>query len=117
MTIQELDNKYYFHDSMITNISYSPDTETLVVLMEFCNWAQDGYTDDEPELLVLKLTFEGISDYNGITGDINYFSILDGDIVDDKYHLLIEDDFNQAFYEYYLDPTNIQVEIVGVAED
>ena len=85
--------------------------------MEFCNWAQEGYKDGDPELLKLELVFEGIDDYCGITGDIDYFSILDGEIKDEKYHLFIEDDFHQEFYEYYLDPTNVEVKIVGIIED
>lgn len=36
MTIQELIQKYNFHDSSVTNITYSADVETLEILLEFC---------------------------------------------------------------------------------
>lgn len=113
MTIQELCKKYYFHDSMITKISYSKDIKELEFMLEFCNWAQNDYKENDPELLKMKLTFESILDYDGITGDIDYFSVLDCDIVDDRFHMLIEDDFHQEVYEFYLNPSNVKVEIVG----
>ncbi len=116
MTIQELTNKYYFHDSMITNVNYSENEQKLEISIDFCNWAQEWYKQGEPEMLKLKLTFDGIKEYAGITGDIDYFSILDADIKDSKYHLFIEDDFHQEFYEYFLDPSNVDVEIIGIAE-
>ncbi len=59
----------------------------------------------------------GIKDYDGITGDIDYFSILDGDVIDGKYHLFIEDDFHQEFYEYYLQPTDVEVRVIGAIDD
>ena len=117
MTIQELNTQYYFHDSMITNVSYSAETQRLIFIIEFCNWAQEWYKEGEPELLKMEIVFEGITDYDGIVGDIDYFSILDADIKEGKYHLLIEDDFHQKTYEYFLSPTNVEIKIVGIVED
>lgn len=117
MTIQELEKKYYFHDSMITNVLFDSNSQKLVFTIEFCNWAQEFYKAGEPELLKMELIFNGIKDYDGITGNIDYFSILDGDVINGKYHLFIEDDFHQEFYEYYLQPTDVDVKITGVIED
>ena len=114
MTIQELEKKYYFHDSSITNIDYSKEQEKLDILIVFCYWAQEWYKEGDPELMDIKLSFEGIKDYDGIAGDIDYFSILDGDIKNDKYHLLIEDGFHQEYFEYFLEPTNVEVEILRI---
>lgn len=112
MTIQELDNKYYFHDSMITHVDYLSEAHRLEITMDFCYWAQEWYKEDDPELMELKLTFEGIKEYDGIIGDIDYYSIVDGDIKDGKYHLFIEDEFNQKTYEYYLEPSSADVEVI-----
>lgn len=111
MTIQELDEKYYFHDSMITNISYLVSDFKLIITMEFCNWAQNWYIEGDPELVEFKLIFNGIETYDGIVGDVDYYSILDGEVKNEKYHLFIEDDFHHAFYEYYLEPTSVDVVI------
>lgn len=116
MTIHELAKKYYFHDSMITSVNYSANEQKLEIFMDFCHWAQEWYKQGEPELLKLRLTFSGIKDYHGITGNIDYFSILDAGIKHDKYHLFIEDDFQHKFYEYYLEPTNIDAETIGITE-
>ncbi len=117
MTIQELNDRYYFHDSCITKIEYSEEKCELTVLMEFCYWAQKWYIKGEPELMELKVTFEGITDYDGLTGEIDYYSILDGDIKGDRYHLFIEDDFNREFYEYFLSPSDVKVEILRKYSD
>lgn len=117
MTIEELNNKYYFHDSMITNINYLAGEKILIILMDLCNWAQENYKEGEPELLKLEIIFEGIEEYDGITGEIDYFSIFKTDVENGKLHLLIEDDFHQESYEYYLKPTNIVDRIIGIVED
>lgn len=36
MTIQELDKKFYFHDSVINNIKYAAEEKKLEILMELC---------------------------------------------------------------------------------
>ncbi len=117
MTIQELREKYYFHDSCITRIDYFSEDKRLTITMDFCQWAQNWYKEGEPENVWLKLTFYGIDGYDGITGDIDYFSILDGEIKDDKFWLFILDDFHEEHYEYYLNPSNVEVEILGIVED
>lgn len=62
-------------------------------------------------MMELKLVFEGIKNYDGLTGDIDY-SILVGEIKDNKYHFFIIDDFNNAYYEYFLEPSNVEAEII-----
>ena len=69
------------------------------------------YIEGDPELVELKLIFNGIETYDGIVGDVDYFSILDGEIKDEKYHLFIEDDFHQVFYDYYFDPDSVDIAI------
>jgi len=117
MTIKQLTDKYYFHDSCVTNITFSAETQRLIITMDFCQWAQEWYTEKEPENVWLKLTFHGIDEYNGITGDIDYFSILDAEIKDDRFRLFILDDFHNEEYDYYLLPSAVEVEILGPVED
>jgi len=112
MTVHELVNKYDFHDSMITCIRYSSENKELVIILDFCYWAQEWYKENDPELMKLKLTFYGISEYSGIVGDIDNYSVLDSDIRDNTYHIFIEDDFNQQFYEYFLNPSDIKIDIL-----
>ena len=112
MTIQELNNTYYFHDSSITGIKYSKEQGKLDISIVFCYWAQKWYIEGEPELMDIKLSLEGVKDYDGIIGDIDYFSIIECDIQDDKLHLIVEDGFHQECFEYYLNPSNVEVKIL-----
>lgn len=117
MTIQELCNKYYFHDSCITKIDYRRNNSELDITMDFCQWAQEGYSEQDPENIWLKLIFRGIEEYDGITGDIDYFSILDVEVKEDKLWISILDDFHDEYYEYYLSPSDVEVKILGVVKD
>lgn len=117
MTIQELNSKYNFHDSCITKIEYDSTHKSLSIYMDFCNWAQSWYKESDSELLRVKLSFEGIDDYNNIKGEIDYFSIGNAEIKDGKYFLFIEDDFNSKYYELFLTPTSATFEILGEVDE
>ena len=99
MTIEELNKKYYFHDSCITKIEYDPSLKTLCFYMDFCNWAQADYKESDPELLQAKLSLDGIDAYDGPSGEIDYFSIGNPELKEGKYFLFIEDDINKEYYE------------------
>ncbi len=117
MTIQELEKRYYFHDSGINKIDYNKEKETLVFAIDLCYWAQEWYKEGEPELMEIKLTFEGIKEYDGLTGDIDCFTVLDGIVEDGKWRFNILDDFHNDYYEYTFSPTNVEVEHIRVFED
>ena len=117
MTIQELREKYYFHDSCITRIEYDKELKQLEITMDFCQWAQEKYVENEPENVWLKLTFHGIDEYDGLIGEIDYFSILNAEIKDGKFWLSILDDYHGEEYEYYLSSSNVEVEIIGPVEE
>lgn len=117
MTIQEFARKYDFHDSCITNIDYQNDDAILIMEIDFCNWSQEGYTPDEPELIKLRLVFSGIHSYDGPTGEVDYFSIGNSEYSDGQYLIFIEDDFHKEFWEVNLSPVDVEVEILGPVEE
>lgn len=117
MTIQELEQQYYFHDSGINKISFDSETEILSFDIDLCYWAQEWYKEGEPELMEIRLTFEGIKEYDGLIGDIDCFTILDGIVKDGKWRFNILDDFHDAYYEYDFEPSNVTVEQIRVFED
>ena len=75
MTIQELEKRYYFHDSGINKIDFDSQNEKLEFDIDLCYWAQEWYKEGEPELMKIKLSFEGIKEYDGLVGDIDCFTI------------------------------------------
>ena len=117
MQIQELDKNFNFHDSCITKIDYNQTTERLDIYMDFCNWDQSWYKDSDPELVRAKLTFEGITAYNNLQGDIDYFSIGNAELKGEKYYLFIEDDFNNESHEIFLTPSSASFVILGPVEE
>ena len=117
MTVKELLKKYYFHDSCITNINYDEEQKKIEITMDFCQWAQDQFVKGTPENVWLKLTLFGINSYEGIVGEIDYFSIVEASNKDEALLLLIEDDYHETYYQYSFTPSDINVEILGEVKD
>ena len=117
MTVKELLNKYYFHDSCITNIDFDEGRKKIEITMDFCQWAQDWFVKGSPENIWLKLTLFGIDSYEGIVGEIDYFSIVEAKEIGDTLLLMIEDDYHEAYYQYSFSPSDVDVEILGEVKD
>ena len=49
MKINELLNKYTFHDSLLENISYDKENSKLTLTIDFCFWMQNDYDESQPE--------------------------------------------------------------------
>jgi hypothetical protein len=64
MKLDELTRKYNFHDSLLESIHYDENAKTAVFEVDFCNWAQDGYTKDKPETMIVRLNFRGVKTIN-----------------------------------------------------
>lgn len=73
-----------FHDSTVTSVKYDPKTFTLVISIDFCNWAQTFYTEGEPEVITLHLYF-----YRAFI-DMDPGIVFDG-CYGDIYHVVCED--------------------------
>jgi len=82
MTITELVEKYYFHDSSIDKVEYYPEKREATLLIDFCNWMQDDYSSDKDENIVLKLVFTNVSGISGETPLFDVNMIFDCDAVD-----------------------------------
>ena len=116
MNIKEFDEKYYFHDSLIDKISYDENKRELTFVFDFCFWAQQGYKKEEKENGMLKVVFNGVESYDGPVGNdmSNWWSVLDGDIKDGKYHFFIEDVrkdvIDSEYFDIYINAENVEVE-------
>ena len=93
MNIKEFDEKYYLHDSLVNSIAHDERNKTVTIMLDFCYWMQQDYKKGEQENGLLKVTFKNVTEYDGIQGNDkgDWWNVLDGDIKDGKYHLLIED--------------------------
>lgn len=117
MKIQEFDEKFNFHDSDIHSINYDVKAKALTIVFDFCYWMQSDYEKDRPENGLLKVIFNDVDSYDGVTGEnkYEYWSVLDGDIKDGKYHLFIEDTSSGGsnspkYRDIYILADNVEVE-------
>lgn len=117
MDIKEFDEKYYFHDSLVNSIAYDDKDKTVTIMFDFCYWMQQGFEKGEQENGLLKVIFKNVEEFDGIQGTDkgDWWSVLDGDIKDGKYHLLIEDMErggveNPEYHDIYIKSDDVEVE-------
>ena len=105
MTLQELDKKYYFHDSSIISINYDKEKNIVEMLIDFCFWMQEDFKEGEPENGEAKLIFRQAHNYDGPLGELNSNSILRTFVKENNQFLLCmsDDNFTNGNYtsDYY----------------
>ena len=99
MTILEFASHYNLHDSLIQAIEYKKDSQRLIFRLEFCYWAQDGYNETQQPVGEVNLVFDGVPDYQGLTGKIDYYCILDFTASDNQVHISVLDDYHDKLYQ------------------
>ena len=60
MKIQDLLNRYYFHDSTLERLSVDETAHTVSIDLYFCNWLQSYFTPDLPKNIQVRLLFQGV---------------------------------------------------------
>ena len=98
MTIQTFIEKYYLHDSLITKITHNETSVNIEV--EFCYWQQENYKEGDLEVGMIEISFSDISffDSGSLSGEIDYYSILEAEIDADILIINLLDDFNDEYY-------------------
>lgn len=95
MTLYELREKYYFHDSSIVKVDFDADKKVLTLKISFCFWMQEWYDESEPTNGLIRLTFEDVSIFEydeDITERI--FSDIDSEIQEAE----LDTDGNLVFF-------------------
>ena len=106
MKINELLSKYTFHDSLLENISYDKENNTLILTIDFCFWMQTDYEESQPETGHIKLSFNNIENYDGLIGDIDSYSILNTSYENDTLTFSLLDDFHDEYHEIKIHAQN-----------
>jgi hypothetical protein len=65
MTIQEFLRQYYMHDSLLEEICCDVSGTTAVLKVDFCTWAQAGYTEAQPETQMMQMRFDRVHRIEG----------------------------------------------------
>ncbi|MDO5438701.1 MAG: hypothetical protein Q4F09_01515 [Erysipelotrichaceae bacterium] len=96
MTIDELNEKYFFHDSIVERITYDSEKKILELYLDFCFWAQTDYKNTQPETGKVIVRFFGVNDYTGITGESDWWGITDTMLENGTYTVVIDDDYHEV---------------------
>lgn len=96
MTLPELREKYYFHDSNIEKIEYDAVNKTLALTIDFCFWWQPWHKKSEPSNGLIRLTFESVSlfEYDNNIADRIFSDELDSEILEGE----LDEDGNLVFF-------------------
>lgn len=108
MTISEFILNYNLHDSLISVIVL--DSTKLSLVVDFCYWMQAEYNETDLETGIISLNFENVTEYDGITGEINNFSILDVTYENDFITFLIYDDYNDISYQLHFNAKSVSID-------
>ena len=76
MKCSELVSQYILHDSLLETITVSDDGRTVVLLIDFCNWAQDQYKETEPETYLIRVIFLDVETFVYDEHELNSDTIL-----------------------------------------
>lgn len=102
--------QYYFHDSLLEKITYSKESQTLELLVDFCYWAQVNYVAGTPETGRLTVRFHGVSEYNGLSGESVWWGISEMTAEDGRVILIVDDDYHNEVYNVSFQAISVEVE-------
>ena len=110
MTINELQDKYYFHDSLLDEVIVDRSNSAVSMKIDFCYLAQEGYRDEDPETGIIVLTFSGVTQFPELEGKLDSYSILKTECeCDGSWLMILLDDETTTCYE-----SSIKAEIVSL---
>ena len=93
LLVQELLNKYNFHDSNIMKLLH--EENNLILSIDFCRWKQKDCKIGEDETKEISLKFEQVSDYiwnsDKSEKEIDYDTILSFDCKDSRVKIVLWD--------------------------
>ena len=61
MQIEDIIQKYNFHDSNVIELFH--DNNTIKLKIDLCMWKQEGYKEGDDEIKEVLLVFDSVADY------------------------------------------------------
>ena len=124
MTLYELREKYYFHDSNIEKVDFDADKKILTLEIEFCFWWQPWHEKNKPSNGLIRLTFEEVSlfEYDDDIADRIFSDELDSEILkgelDEEGNLVFfsvetpdfSNDDEDIYWQLKINAANVEVE-------
>ncbi len=84
MKCSELISQYNLHDSLLESVTVSNDGLYVVLIIDFCNWAQEQYKETEPETYLIRLIFSNVENFVYDKHELNSDTILNVKYISEK---------------------------------
>ena len=107
MKVSELLKKYSFHDSLVEKITLDASSSLVDFQIDFCFWMQPDYENAISETGIIHLRFAGVSNYSGISGELDSFSILSINEAAGIVTINLLDDFNDKYFDISFSSTEV----------
>ncbi len=98
-TVNEL-TRFDFHDSLIESIEYYEESNKVTIEIDFCNWKQEGYRDEDEETTMMYLSFEDVTDFIVPKVSHNSDEILEFNILEDGIEITAFNDIEDISYTF-----------------
>ena len=113
MNIEDLIQQYNFHDSSIESVQYDASNGKLDLTIEFCFWMQSDYKKGMLETGMILLSFIGVSNFNGKTGNYNSATILKLTPQSSNEILIsLLDEYRNDYFEITIVATEVVMQII-----
>ena len=110
MSISELFENYYFHDSSFLNMEYSPESKLLKLYCQFCDFMQKDYRDCEPTNSEILILFRNAS----FSGEFFQESEILTQKLTDNHTIcfFLADETHSDFSEFSVSADDVQIQVI-----
>lgn len=98
-TVNEL-TRFDFHDSLIESIEYYEESNKVTIEIDFCNWKQEDYRDEDEETTMMYLSFEDVTDFIMPKVSLNSDEILEFNILEGGIEITAFNDIENISYTF-----------------
>ena len=110
MTVPELFENYYFHDSSFLNMEYCPESKMVKLYCQFCEFMQKDYRDCEPTNSDILILFRNASFSGQFFRDCE---ILTQKLIDNHtICFFLADEKHSDFSEFSVSADDVQIQVI-----
>lgn len=118
MTTADFVANYIMHDSLIDKIEILENGSKIVLWIDFAFWMQNGYSENNPETGIIKVTFHGVSNYM-IPENVDWdeISILEMKLEGYSVKFALINDMTDDYLEININADHVSVTVEGNGND
>ena len=118
MTLPDFIANYIMHDSFIDKVEILENGSTIALWIDFAFWMQNGYKENDPETGVIKVIFNGVTNYS-IPENVNWdeISILEMKMDGECIVFAMINDMTDDYLEININADHVSVEVEDNGND